>query len=67
METDGIKKQIENAWQEAALKWKDEYAVRFHGVVINELTGTLDGIRNSAAQLNEAMHTALSKLKEFNE
>ena len=34
---------------------------------MNELTGTLDGIRNSAAQLNEAMHTALSKLKEFNE
>ena len=65
METGVIKAKVETAWQDASARWKDECASRYRTAVIAELGNTLDRIRNTSEQLNEAADSALSNLREF--
>jgi hypothetical protein len=65
MEANMIKAQIDEAWRDASSIWKDEYASRYKTAVISELESTLDHIQKTSRQLDEAINTVLSSLREF--
>jgi hypothetical protein len=65
MEANVIKAQIDEAWRDASASWKDEYATRYKTAVISELESTLDHLQKTSNQLNEAIDTVLSSLREF--
>lgn len=67
MDANTIKAQVEETWQDASVLWKDEYATRYKIAVINELENTLDQIQKATAQLNAAIDSTLSGLREFEE
>jgi hypothetical protein len=66
LEAGVIKSKVETTWQDASACWKDDYATRFSVAVIAELKDILDRIRNTSEQLNEAVNSAISSLREFN-
>jgi gamma-glutamyl phosphate reductase len=65
MEANVIKAQIDEAWRDACASWKDEYTSRYKTAVISELENTIDHIQKTSRQLDEAINTVLSSLREF--
>ncbi|MDR1164418.1 MAG: hypothetical protein LBO66_00840 [Deltaproteobacteria bacterium] len=67
METNAnaIKRDIQAAWDEVSLTWKDEYAKSFKAALIDKLGDALDDVQKVMDNLNEEIESARQRMRDI--